>query len=356
MNERENIKFKVCVRCATYNHANYIIDTLNGFTMQETDFPFVCCVIDDASTDGEQNVIKEYLQKNFDLTDSSVVRNEETNDYYLTYAQHRTNRNCYFAVLYLKYNHFRKPESKSRKFQYISEWNEHTEYIALCEGDDYWVDRNKLQVQVTFLDSHPNINMCTHACQIVGNDKKVISVMRTKGGDHILDTGKLIEGVGAGRTVTLVYRPRLYDNRPSFWSKLRVGDYPLCIYYAINGGIYYIDKVMSTYRRFTSNSWTSRAQKDHIFFLEHVEKMIVWVKEFDEYTNYRYHENVEKRIDYCQFLIYLRQNKWQEIYRSRFFKSLKMKQFCKIVVRDKCPKLFYELRRLSNNFKRKTIS
>ena len=49
--------FKVCVRCFTFNQANYIEDAMNGFTMQQTDFPFVCCIVDDASTDEEQRVI-----------------------------------------------------------------------------------------------------------------------------------------------------------------------------------------------------------------------------------------------------------------------------------------------------------
>ena len=70
-------KYMVCTRCFTYNHAPYIVDALNGFTMQQTTFPFVCTIIDDASTDGEQEVIKSYLKEHFDLEDKATVRNEE---------------------------------------------------------------------------------------------------------------------------------------------------------------------------------------------------------------------------------------------------------------------------------------
>ena len=90
--------FLVCVECATYNHAPYILDAMNGFCMQQTTFPFVCIILDDASTDGEQEVIKNYLQENFDLQDKNVTRNEETDDYILTFAQHKSNRNCFFAM------------------------------------------------------------------------------------------------------------------------------------------------------------------------------------------------------------------------------------------------------------------
>ena len=143
----ERIQFMVCVHCVTFNHSNYITDAMNGFTMQETNFPFVCTIVDDASTDGEQEVISNYLRKHFDLEDKTSVRNEETDDYVLTFAQHKTNRNCYFTVLYLKYNHYSIKKSKK---SYFEVWND-TKYVAMCEGDDYWTDPLKLQRQVSFL-------------------------------------------------------------------------------------------------------------------------------------------------------------------------------------------------------------
>ena len=51
------LKYKVLVRCNTYNQCKYIEETLRGFAMQQTNFPFICCVFDDASTDGEQEVL-----------------------------------------------------------------------------------------------------------------------------------------------------------------------------------------------------------------------------------------------------------------------------------------------------------
>src|SRR5574344_1607600 len=73
-NMEKNINnFLVCVRCFTFNHSKYITDTLNGFTMQQTNFPFVCCVVDDASTDGEQDVIKKYVNTHFDTADKNIA-------------------------------------------------------------------------------------------------------------------------------------------------------------------------------------------------------------------------------------------------------------------------------------------
>lgn len=155
----QEYQWMVCTRCWTYNHAPYITDALNGFTMQETTFPYVCVIVDDASTDGEQEVIKKYLQEHFDLEDTSIVRNEETEDYTLTFARHKTNKNCHFAVLYLKYNHYSIKKSKA---PYLKEWQDNSKYIAICEGDDYWIVPNKLQMQVDFLEKNDDFVICSH--------------------------------------------------------------------------------------------------------------------------------------------------------------------------------------------------
>ena len=150
-------KFKVAVSCMTYNQSKYITDTMNGFTMQQTDFPFVCTIVDDASTDGEQEVISKYLEENFDFSDDSVAYHKETDYAHITYAQHKTNKYCFFAVLYLKENHYSQKKDKS---PYLKEWRDGVEYMALCEGDDYWIVPNKLKMQIDFFENNPNYTLC----------------------------------------------------------------------------------------------------------------------------------------------------------------------------------------------------
>lgn len=149
--------YKIAVKCFTYNHASFIRDAMDGFCMQETDFPYVCIVVDDASTDGEQEVIRQYLSEHFDL-ENEVTRNEETDDYLLTFTRHKTNLNCFFAVLFLKYNHYRK----KAKAPYIQRWVENVPFLAFCEGDDYWTDSSKLRKQVGFLENHEEYIVCSH--------------------------------------------------------------------------------------------------------------------------------------------------------------------------------------------------
>jgi glycosyltransferase involved in cell wall biosynthesis len=153
-----NMEFLVFVQCMTFNHALYIIDAMNGFTMQETTFPYVCVIIDDASTDGEPKIIQQYLEKYFDMNDSNDAYDKETDDYHFIFAHHKTNENCFFAVYFLKYNHHRTKKSKGHYWQ---KWAK-VKYFALCEGDDYWIKKDKLQRQVDFLENNPDYSMCFH--------------------------------------------------------------------------------------------------------------------------------------------------------------------------------------------------
>jgi len=159
-----NSCFLVSVRCFTFNHSSYIKSTFDGFTSQQTNFPFVCIIVDDASTDGEPDVIKQYYNENFNIADKTIVKYQETADYTLMFAQHKTNKNCYFAVYLLKYNHY---SIKKNKFPYISEYNDVVKYNALCEGDDYWIDSSKLQKQVDFMESHDDYSMCFHNSKVL---------------------------------------------------------------------------------------------------------------------------------------------------------------------------------------------
>lgn len=145
---------KVVVKCMTYNHAEYIMDALKGFAMQETSFPFVCVVMDDASTDGEQDVIKGYLVKECDHQNVEKIEIDEAE---VIVAGHKNNINCTFAFYLLKQNLY----GTGKKGPLFDYWERCSEYIALCEGDDYWTDPLKLQRQVDFLGSNKEYSITT---------------------------------------------------------------------------------------------------------------------------------------------------------------------------------------------------
>ena len=159
--------FKVSVWCNTYNQASYIKDTMDGFCMQQTSFPFVCLIMDDASTDGEPEVIKQYLNDHFD-----TEWTKETDDYHLTLARHQENKNCFFAVYLLKYNHY---SIKKPRLKYYREVTDEIDYVALCEGDDYWTDAHKLQKQADALDANPQATLVYTNFQTIDGEGNPIS-------------------------------------------------------------------------------------------------------------------------------------------------------------------------------------
>ncbi|MBE6254644.1 MAG: glycosyltransferase [Prevotella sp.] len=159
--------FKVSVWCNTYNQASYIKDTMDGFCMQQTSFPFVCLIMDDASTDGEPEVIKQYLNDHFD-----TEWTKETDDYHLTLARHQENTHCYFAVYLLKYNHY---SIKKPRLKYYREVTDEIDYVALCEGDDYWTDAHKLQKQADALDANPQATLVYTNFQAIDGEGNPIS-------------------------------------------------------------------------------------------------------------------------------------------------------------------------------------
>src|SRR5574344_1986516 len=126
----------VVIRCITYNHESYIRDCLNGFVMQKTTFPFVAVVHDDASTDKTADIIREYAEKYPDI----------------------------IKPIYETENQYSKSDGSLERIM-----NAHTKgkYIALCEGDDYWIDPLKLQKQVDFLEANPEYSMCFHKAKVI---------------------------------------------------------------------------------------------------------------------------------------------------------------------------------------------
>ena len=298
-------KYMVRVSCMTYNHAPYIVDAMNGFCMQETTFPFVCTIVDDASTDGEQDVIKSYLQAHFDLEDDSVVRNEETDDVYLVFAQHKTNKNCFFAVVLLKYNHY---SIKKPKKPYYAEWADGSKYTAMCEGDDYWIHRQKLQKQVDFLESHPNHSACIHAHRRDEfKDDGVTSIDCYKypnNLEYIPTEDVICNKKMFCATASLVYKSSAVENYPNWAKQSPVGDKPLKLVLFARGNIGYINELMSVYRVGIPGSWTKRVFRNRKAEKKLRRGLIGIMKDFDQWTEGKYHKYVRNNVMHYYYIFW----------------------------------------------------
>ena len=117
----------VSIVCTTYNHERYIRQALDGFIMQKCNFPIEIIVHDDASTDGTSKIILEYAKK-YSIINSIL----------------QTENQWSKGIATWKYLFTDVAKGK---------------YIAICEGDDYWIDPLKLQKQVDFLEANSNYGL-----------------------------------------------------------------------------------------------------------------------------------------------------------------------------------------------------
>ncbi len=293
MMEDNQFEWEVYVRCMTYNHAPYIVDAMNGFTMQQTSFPFVCVIVDDASIDGEPDIIKKYLADHFDLNDTRTARFEETNDYVRIYTQHKINKNCFFVVILLKYNHYKR----KGKQQYYTEWCDNAKYTAVCEGDDFWTSPNKLEKQIEFLNSHPTHSLCFHGNYLLykdGTRKKWLPYKKDICECPMKDM--ILGGGGFMATNSMVYSTKALDDWPQWTSYSPVSDAPRMLVLAERGMVGYINEIMSCYRIASVGSWTQRQRNSRIMRKETFRKGIRTWKEFDKWSNYKYHGYVRIKM------------------------------------------------------------
>jgi len=247
----------------TFNQSSYIIDTMNGFCSQETSFPFVCTIIDDASTDGEQETILNYVQKNFISNKGDFYRFEETEEYIRICSRHKKNVNCYFVVILLKYNHYSIRKSKR---PYFEEWID-VKYIAFCEGDDYWIDPIKLQEQVDFLDNHEDVIMCCGGYKIFvgGTPERDVVFKRNNCSGYTFTLEDNLESWHT-KTLTSMIRAKDADDYKKNYLKYKYArDTHLYYHLLAKGDGYYFSKIMGVYNVHPGGTFSMANSKKNAF-------------------------------------------------------------------------------------------
>jgi glycosyltransferase involved in cell wall biosynthesis len=258
----EPLVISIC--CITYNHEPYIRQCLEGFMMQKTNFPFEVLIHDDASTDGTADIIRRYESKYPDI----------------------------IKPIYQKENQYSKGVEISSTFNYPRAKGK---YMAVCEGDDYWIDPLKLQKQVDFLENNPEYSMCFHdafiydprkqTARLFCNHQLIVNKLH-----HIINTEDLLSNDWMIPTASMVFRSAFVKKKaPEFLIKALSGDYALHLMFSIDGGnIYYMDMISSVYR-----SWDSiiRVSTSPQFFLK---KMVELLDGFEEYSNHKYSKEIKK--------------------------------------------------------------
>jgi len=263
---QDNREIMVSVQCLVYNHEKFLRQCLDGFVMQKTNFKFEVIVHDDASTDGSIDIIKEYAQRYPDII---IPFFEKENQY---------KKGGFELVFGIVAKHCMG------------------KYVAICEGDDYWLDSNKLQKQYEIMEQHPELDMCAHSSYFenaltgercgeihLGSKLKKLSINQV-----IIGEGEYLS------TNSLFYRNIINENIPSF-RKFMNYDYTIQMHGALRGGIIYLPEHMSVYHVGVSGSFcdVNKSKEVNKKYIERKKEMLALL---DKDTDYKYHRAIEARI------------------------------------------------------------
>ncbi|RHV29207.1 glycosyltransferase family 2 protein [Ruminococcus sp. OM05-10BH] len=288
----------VSVYCLAYNHEKYIRKTLEGFVHQKTDFSFEVIIHDDASTDHTAEIIREYEKKYPEI----------------------------IFPIYQKENQYSQKKLIVPNYIYPKIRGK---YIAVCEGDDYWCDESKLQMQVDFLENHKEYVACVHNTLRLDYKNHKQELFNAKKEDYDPDFREIIQG-GAScyHQSSLIYKREILENRPDFLKVARgMGDYPLSIFLALSGKIHYFGKVMSVYRYGVEGSWTVRVRTNKEKTIHHLETEIEMLNEVDQYSQYKFHEIVQDVILHREYKIAELEEKYNQLKKGKFRKIYLKKSF-----------------------------
>lgn len=225
----------VSVLVLTYNHEKYIQKALDSILEQNVNFSYEILIGDDCSTDATKEIIEKYLRRYNNIR----------------YFRNKTNLGATKNAANLLNN-----------AQGI--------YLATCEGDDFWIDKNKLKIQVNFLEENLQFIGCTHDCIIVNENNKLQKeqdlfwVKKKK-----IFSLKDFKGIYLPGQISTIVRRNLFINKKIKVDEIVnvhpfVGDRTIILLYLLHGNFFYMDTKMSCYRRIENgDSITNKLYKDH---------------------------------------------------------------------------------------------
>jgi len=252
----KNPTVSVCVQ--TYQHAGYIKACLDGILMQQTNFPFEILVGEDASTDGTRNICIEYANRY-----PEKIR---------LFLHHRDN--------IIKIN-----GNVTGRFNFLHNlYNTKGLYIALCDGDDYWIDPLKLQKQADFLKNNNDCSLVFTGCEVhksTGERKNYSYSIK----NHISLNDYLAQNYFMP-TASLMFRRNVIESPTEKWmEKSFAADFVLRHRALVCGNIGYVDMISCVYNKGTMGSWSKRK----------LTKKII-IKEFSDHIRGLYYISKYKEI------------------------------------------------------------
>ena len=208
----------VTIASTTYNMEAFIAEALDSWLAQKTSFPYDIVISDDGSTDGTCDVVRRYMEK-------------------------------YPNIRLISTGHIGKMPNFIRSLK-----ESKGKYIALCDGDDYWIDPEKLQKQVDFMESHPDYSECFTNSYVLNTETGKKKIAKTQIWDEA-DTEDLLKHrdndnvqMSPGHTSTFLYRNQYLQDYPEWMYGDVMTDFPLYMLMSRYGKAKFINEITSVYR------------------------------------------------------------------------------------------------------------
>lgn len=298
---KEDVKVSIC--CLTYNHEKYVRQMIESLVKQKTNFKYEILIHDDASTDNTQAIIKEYQTKYPDI----------------------------IKPIYQKENQHSKGIRVSLTYQFprIS-----GEYVAFCEGDDFWCNDSRLQLQYDILEKNSDCSICTGMVNMVSEqgynlDKLIPNIDIAEGKyspeQQIMwytDSEPVLFQL-SGIMVRSEYVKKICENLPDFYQIAKVGDRPLLLNMLTCGNLYHLNEIVSCYRWLSIGSWTQRTLLNKERALLNAKNTIEYYKSFNLFTEGRYDKYIYSYVLYNEFFYHFNSFEYRELLRKKYRKLLK---------------------------------
>lgn len=213
----EKYQIVVSVIMITYNHEAFIAEAIEGVLMQEVDFPVELIIADDCSPDNTNLIVENFLQNH-------------PNGHWIKYTKHKSNKgpneNFLWAVNQTK-----------------------GEFIALCEGDDYWTDRQKITKQLDFMDSNESCSFCFSNVFHVDECNNGLSINWPNRNENFIITKRMLGEEYLIPSPTIFFKSSFLNTRSMVKLKAApLGDYLVSSLLLLRGNGFYCPDKMATYR------------------------------------------------------------------------------------------------------------
>jgi glycosyltransferase involved in cell wall biosynthesis len=265
----EDSTIHVSILCTAFNHAAYIKDALDGFVSQQTSFGFEVLVHDDASTDDTPRIIQEY-QKRF----PHIVK-----------------------PIYQTINQY------SQSIEILTKWllpRASGNYIALCEGDDFWIDVHKLQKQFDALENLPTCDLCFHPAYALYRNGSTTVLNKLKNSKYCFPIEDVIMGGGKFMPTASLFLRRgvleIYNAFFKIYGHYMVTDFVLQFIGSVKGGALFLPSVDAVYRTMAEGSYSQRLVIDSRFSSKMKRQIIELNEHLDEFSHYQYQQFFKKKI------------------------------------------------------------